>query len=797
MEQFLYTLLTMSLSAGLVALVVMAVRFFLPKLPRALVCLLWLAVFFRMVCPASFQLPVSLVPRGIADGSAAQFVLSSSPPAADPASQGAPPTEAPDQSPSPAGQEAPAPGAQAAAPTYDPLPLAPPLWPKVVFGGWAAGTLVALTWAGVCYRRFHRRTAEAVKVEGNLYETDLIPSPFVLGILHPKIYLPLGLAGQDRRYVLLHEEAHIRRGDHLTKPLAYCILCFHWFNPVLGVAYRLLCLDIETACDQAVLRQFDQGEEGDAADYAAALLHLSREPGVPSAVPLAFGEEDAKERIEVLLQYKRPVAWVLSIALAVCLLVTICLAADPEEGTYRLGGHFISQGAMVSQGEAISLPDSLLQELVSVLGDTHHSRYTPCEDPGLPEGTILLSRPDSPVEYRLLTTQVSQPWLVQVRHGAQGDTCRMAQLDGDYSHYAKYTSNTVYHRWVDWWEQADALLPHPSAQELYDLAPASADDLDAARVLLDALGVRKAVGDYTLQFQARPGQHKTLVLAPETSVTSAAQRQWADRALRSLGLLFLSVTPEVDDFAWYHPDNGVGFRVDRSGLPASGDGLRLWPLEAFQYLYPQRHLWWWENVMSLPNYTTVSGIVYYVFHPAYTIGETLYSNSTSEGLVLGYCPYFGTPQEPGEFILSPFLSPLYTSTRAGMPDQIRNSFLQAYAPLTDYTVADPAHHPEDLLAGHTVLNAWYLYHLSEPATGEEYEDHSLWSDSDTGYRIYQADDGLYLAYWYHIWGTDQWYLEYFFRLEEQLISTTEDVYLRFSEDDDSHPTIYELEGEQP
>ena len=189
MEQFLYTLLTMSLSAGLIALVVMAVRFFLPKLPRALVCLLWLAVFFRMVCPASFQLPVSLVPQGIADGSAAQFVLSSSPPSADPAPQALPPTDTPDQASAPIGQEAPRrkPPPPSATPS-----LAPPLWPKVVFGVWAAGTLAALIWAGVCYRRFHRRTAEAVKVEGNLYETDLIPSPLCWGFFTRKSTFPWG-----------------------------------------------------------------------------------------------------------------------------------------------------------------------------------------------------------------------------------------------------------------------------------------------------------------------------------------------------------------------------------------------------------------------------------------------------------------------------------------------------------------------------------------------------------------------------------------------------------------------------
>lgn len=225
---------------------------------------------------------MSLIPQGVADGSAAQLVLDSSDPvsASDPATEGAANPEAANPASAGDGPSDDLPEVSAAAPGADPLPVSQPLGPKVVFGIWGAGTLLALAWAGLCYHRFRRRTAEAVKTEDKVYETDQIPLPLCFGQVPAQDLSPqAGLDPQDRRYVLLHEQAHLRRRDNLTKPLAYLIVCFHWFNPILWAAYRLLCLDIETACDQAVLRQFPRGQGGDTAAYAAALLHLSREPG--------------------------------------------------------------------------------------------------------------------------------------------------------------------------------------------------------------------------------------------------------------------------------------------------------------------------------------------------------------------------------------------------------------------------------------------------------------------------------------------------------------------------------------
>ena len=237
MELFCTTLFTMSLAAALVAFGVMVVRFFLYKAPRTLVCLLWLVVLFRMACPVSLSLPVSLVPQGVADGSAAQFVLTSS----RPSPLEIPPVEAPEATtaePAPAATEEEStftpPDTTDQTPTV-PTPESGTPW-AILFALWLAGTIVGLVWGLVSYLRLRRRVAEAVRVTGNVYESDQIPSPFVLGIFRPKIYLTPALSPQEKHYVLLHERAHIRRGDCIVKPLAYLLLCFHWFNPVLWAA---------------------------------------------------------------------------------------------------------------------------------------------------------------------------------------------------------------------------------------------------------------------------------------------------------------------------------------------------------------------------------------------------------------------------------------------------------------------------------------------------------------------------------------------------------------------------------
>ena len=373
MEGLCCTLLSMSLAAALTALGVMVARLFLYKLPRALICGLWLVVLFRMACPVSVSLPVGLVPQGVADGSIAQFVLSSSRPLPSGA-QVAPPTGG-----TPEGTQT------APAPESSPSETAvaeTPHWSAIAFGVWAAGAAVAALWGVVTYCRLRKRIDDAVLLSEHIYETDQIDSPFVLGFFRPRIYLPVGLTEQERRYVLLHEQAHIRRWDHRFKPLAYVLLCLHWFDPILWIAYRLLCLDIEMATDQAVLRRLDHEEHTSPTEYAAALLHLSRDPRVPSAVPLAFGEEDAKERIVSLLRYRRPVMGVLVAAALVCLVLGVSFAGNHSTAAPALGLTRITQGTLTGATGPVALTEDQQREVVELLNHTKKSSYTPCEDPG-------------------------------------------------------------------------------------------------------------------------------------------------------------------------------------------------------------------------------------------------------------------------------------------------------------------------------------------------------------------------------------------------------------------------------
>ncbi|MFR8819059.1 MAG: M56 family metallopeptidase [Evtepia gabavorous] len=270
MDQILQTLLTMTTTASVAALCVMGLRLLLKRAPRWITCLLWMVVFVRMVCPVSFSLPVSLVPAPIAQGTYVQ--------------QAGQALEASSRAQAPAPADTGGPADQGAS--------AGPDRTDVVVGLWGAGTLGMLLWGGVSYLRLRRRTGEAIRLEGNLYETDQIAAPFVCGVFSPKIYLPVGLDPQDRPYVLLHEQAHLRRRDHLTKPLAWLALCLHWCNPLLWLAYRLFCRDLETACDQAVIRRFGAK---DTAQYAAALLHLGHSGKLPQRCPWPLGRRTPRD----------------------------------------------------------------------------------------------------------------------------------------------------------------------------------------------------------------------------------------------------------------------------------------------------------------------------------------------------------------------------------------------------------------------------------------------------------------------------------------------------------------------
>ena len=114
---------------------------------------------------------------------------------------------------------------------------------------WLVGIAVMLIYTLISYFKIHRKIREAVPYNENIWVCDRIAAPFILGVFRPKIYLPSSIDKQDAEYVIAHERAHLKRRDHLIKPLGFLLLTVYWFNPVIWIAYILLCRDIELACD--------------------------------------------------------------------------------------------------------------------------------------------------------------------------------------------------------------------------------------------------------------------------------------------------------------------------------------------------------------------------------------------------------------------------------------------------------------------------------------------------------------------------------------------------------------------
>lgn len=170
----------------------------------------------------------------------------------------------------------------------------------------------------------------AVRLEDGVWESEQAPSPFVLGFIRPRIYLPFGLDRGSRDYVLAHERTHIRHRDHWVKPLAFLLLAVYWFNPLLWAAYILLCRDMEYACDEAVLRDL---EEPDKRAYSQALLNCAGPRRAVTACPVAFGEICVKGRIRRALRYKKPAVWVTAAAVVVCAAAAVCLLTNPRDRT--------------------------------------------------------------------------------------------------------------------------------------------------------------------------------------------------------------------------------------------------------------------------------------------------------------------------------------------------------------------------------------------------------------------------------------------------------------------------------
>ena len=306
-------IVNMSISASWLILAVLVLRLVLKKAPKWVSVLLWGFVGLRLMCPFSLESALSLIPS--AQTVSPDIMLDWTPEISTGISSL-------DQAVNPVITQVFAPQPIASA---NPLQILIP----VSANFWLLGTLLLLGYAAISYWRLCRKVATAVRLEDNIYQSEFAGSPFVLGIGKPKIYLPYALEAESRAAVIAHEKAHIARKDHWWKLLGFLLLSVHWFNPLVWLAYVLLCRDMELACDEKVIAGFSNDEK---ADYTQALLHCSVSHFKVAACPLAFGEVGVKARIKAVLHYKKPAFWVVLVAVVLCLAVAVCFLTDPASG---------------------------------------------------------------------------------------------------------------------------------------------------------------------------------------------------------------------------------------------------------------------------------------------------------------------------------------------------------------------------------------------------------------------------------------------------------------------------------
>ena len=310
MNELFLKIINMSISASWLVLGVLILRFVLKKAPKWVNILLWGIVAIRLICPFSFESALSLIP------SAETF-----------------------------------PEKVISGPSFDVQTGITPVDNRIndylgdrYFEGvtvpanngnnimtiltivWTIGILLLVAYTVISYWRLRRKVDTAVRYKDNIFQSENVKSPFVLGIIKPRIYLPFNMNGQDLEHVVAHEQAHIHRKDHWWKPFGFLLLTIHWFNPLVWLAYVLLCRDIELACDEKVIKELGNEQR---ADYTQALVACSVNRRMIAACPLAFGEVGVKDRVKSVMNYKKPAFWGVVLAVIVCVFVAVCFLTNP------------------------------------------------------------------------------------------------------------------------------------------------------------------------------------------------------------------------------------------------------------------------------------------------------------------------------------------------------------------------------------------------------------------------------------------------------------------------------------
>ena len=357
MNELFLKIINMSITASWLVLAVIAVRLVSQKTPRWILCLFWGLVAVRLICPFSIESRLSLIPdaeqllqdvaysaetvkqaRGDIQDSEGNVILERHQPAAR-------------------GEILDSDGNVIAEKNVgtvsDPRATQIKSWIHYPARIWLIGISVMLVYTLVSYYLLKRKVATAIPIRSGIKQSEFVDSSFVLGIIRPVIYLPFGMTERDMTYVIAHEQAHIRRKDHWWKPLGFLLLTIHWFNPLMWLAYVLLCRDIELACDEKVIKDLSNEQR---ADYTQSLVACSVNRRMIAACPLAFGEVGVKGRVKSVMNYRKPAFWIILVSIVACVVVAVCFLTNPKQDSFtlRIVVPAGSQEAVVYADEEIS-----------------------------------------------------------------------------------------------------------------------------------------------------------------------------------------------------------------------------------------------------------------------------------------------------------------------------------------------------------------------------------------------------------------------------------------------------------
>lgn len=300
MEIIFTEIFNMSVTASMLIIAVILLRLILKNAPKWTRYILWLLVALRLVIPFTFESPISLVPNAQAINSTSNSSTSYVSSVVN--SEGFQTM-------------------QSAVSLPDEVSII-----TILTYFWIIGVAAMLIYMLFSYLHLHLKLRESVVIKDNILICDRISSPFVFGIIRPRIYLPSALSDEEKTYVIAHEQAHIKHYDNILKPFGYLILSIHFFNPLCWIAFRLFTKDIELACDERVIKNYDiQDKKG----YSTALLSCSIERNFLSACPFSFGESGLKQRIKSVLGYRKPTIRIVILSSAVCILTAMSFMTNP------------------------------------------------------------------------------------------------------------------------------------------------------------------------------------------------------------------------------------------------------------------------------------------------------------------------------------------------------------------------------------------------------------------------------------------------------------------------------------